>query len=170
MAFPMKELDVHNELLGDHAKLESVYREEGYLFFRDVLDRDAVNAVREKYFSILVDDYGVVDPGMAEPVWNGTDVSDFPVKVPEIYGSGCWEQFTSDPKINGFFEDVVGEPLNWVPSTEYRLNPRSRKSRRTSWQAATRTGSSTKASPSGRVGFRCPTSISSVVVLRSPRG
>lgn len=119
----MKELDVHNELLGNHEELERVYREEGYLFFRDVLDRDAVAAVRTKYFSILVDDYGVVDPGLTEPIWNGKDVSEFPVKVPEIYGSGVWEEFTANPKIHNFFEAVVGEPIAWVPSTEYRLNP-----------------------------------------------
>ncbi|MQY31572.1 hypothetical protein NRB56_71810 [Nocardia sp. RB56] len=123
MAFAMKELDVHNELLGNHDELERVYREEGYLFFRDVLDHDAVEAVRARYLSILVDDYGVVDPGHTEPIWNGKDVSDFPVKVPEIYGSGCWEEFTANPRIHAFFEEVVGEPISWVPSTEYRLNP-----------------------------------------------
>lgn len=119
----MKELDVHNGLLGDHERLNEVFREEGYLFFRDVLDRDAVEAVRTKYLSILVEDYGVVDPGQREPVWNGMDVSGFPVKVPEIYGSGTWEAFTASPRIHGFFEGVMGEPISWIPSTEYRLNP-----------------------------------------------
>jgi hypothetical protein len=119
----MKELDVHNDLLGDPEKMNKVFHEEGYLFFRNVLDRDAVEAVRRKYFSILVDDYGVIDPGQTDPVWNGNDVSNFPVKVPEIYGSGTWEAFTSDPKIHAFFEGVMGEPISWVPSTEYRLNP-----------------------------------------------
>jgi len=119
----MKELDVHNDLLGDHERLNEIFREEGYLFFRDVLDHDAVEAVRAKYFSILVDDYGVVDPGQTEPVWNGKDVSAFPVKVPQAYGSGTWEAFTRNPKIHAFFEDVMGEPITWIPSTEYRLNP-----------------------------------------------
>ena len=121
--FPMKELDVHNDLLGDHERLREVFREEGYLFFRDVLDHDAVEAVRDKYLSILVGDYGVVDPGRRDPVWNGTDVSEFPVKVPEIYGSGTWEAFTGNPRIHAFFEGVMGEPISWIPSTEYRLNP-----------------------------------------------
>lgn len=119
----MKELDVHNDLLGDHERLDEQFREEGYLFFRDVLDHDAVEAVRAKYLSILVDDYGVVDPGQREPVWNGKDVTSFPAKVPEIYGSGTWEAFTAHPKIHGFFEGVAGKPISWVPSTEYRLNP-----------------------------------------------
>ncbi|MDN5913586.1 MAG: phytanoyl-CoA dioxygenase family protein [Pseudonocardia sp.] len=123
MAFPMKELEVHNDLLDDHEAMEKQFREEGYLFFRGVLDPDAVEAVREKYFSILVEDYGVVDPGQDLPVWNGKDVSEFPIKVPEAYGSGTWEKFTSNPKIHAFFERVMGEPISWVPSTEYRLNP-----------------------------------------------
>jgi hypothetical protein len=119
----MKELDVHNGLLDDHEAMERQLREEGYLFFRGVLDSAAVERVRSRYFTILVDDYGVVDPGQAEPVWNGTDVSDFPVKVPQAYGSGIWEEFTANPRIHGFFEGVTGEPISWVPSTEYRLNP-----------------------------------------------
>jgi hypothetical protein len=119
----MKELDVHNHLLGDVERLNEVFREEGYLFFRDVLDHDAVEAVRTKYLSILVEDYGVVDPGLREPLWNGKDVSDFPVKVPQIYGSGTWEAFTANPNIHAFFEGVMGEPISWIPSTEYRLNP-----------------------------------------------
>jgi len=119
----MKELDVHNGLLGNHERLDEVFREEGYLFFRDVLDHDAVEAVRDKFLSIVVDDYGVVDPGQREPIWNGKDVSTFPVKVPEAYGSGTWEAFTANPKIHAFFEGVAGEPISWIPSTEYRLNP-----------------------------------------------
>lgn len=119
----MKELDVHNELLDDHEGMEKQFREEGYLFFRDVLDRAAVERVRARYFSILVHDYGVVDAGQTVPLWNGTDVSDFPVKVPEIYGSGCYEELVADPAVHGFFEHVMGEPISWVPSTEYRLNP-----------------------------------------------
>jgi hypothetical protein len=123
MAYAMKELDEHNHLLGDPAALNRVFEEEGYLYFRDVLDKDAVAAVREKYFSVLVNDYGVVDPGETEPVWNGNDVSNFPVKVPEVYGSGTYERFVENPAINEFFEGVVGEPISWIPSTEYRLNP-----------------------------------------------
>ena len=123
MLYPMKELDVHNDLLGDPAAMDEVFDDQGYLFFRDVLDRDAVEQVRQKYFSVLVDDYGVVDPGLTEPIWNGKDVSGFPVKVPEVYGSGTYEQFVSNPNIHGFFESVAGEPISWIPSTEYRLNP-----------------------------------------------
>lgn len=123
MAFAMKELVENNDLLDDHTALDEAYREQGYLFFRNVLDPDAVDAVRAKYFSILIDDYGMVDKGKTVPLWNGKDVSDFPVKVPEIYGSGVWEAFVANPKVHAFFEHVMGEPISWIPSTEYRLNP-----------------------------------------------
>lgn len=122
MAFPMKELAVHNELLDDPKAMAAQMKEEGYLFFRDVLDRAAVQRVRDKYLSVLIDDYGVVDPGTV-PRWNGKDVSDFPVKVPEVYGSGTYEEFVGDPNVHAFFERVMGEPISWIPSTEYRLNP-----------------------------------------------
>jgi hypothetical protein len=80
--------------------------------------------VTAKFMPILVNDYGVVDPGQREPVCNGKDVSGFPVKVPEAYGSGTWEAFTGNSRVHAFFEGVMGEPISWVPSTEYRLNPR----------------------------------------------
>lgn len=123
MSYAMKELEEHNHLLGDPEALNKVFEEEGYLYFRDVLDKEAVEEVRAKYFSVLVDDYGVVDPGQDQPIWNGKDVSSFPVKVPEVYGSGTYERFVANPAITRFFEDVVGEPISWIPSTEYRLNP-----------------------------------------------
>ncbi|MEU7811123.1 phytanoyl-CoA dioxygenase family protein [Pseudonocardia sp. NPDC049154] len=123
MAFPMKELDVHNGLLDDPKAMAAQMKEEGYLFFRDVLDRDAVEQVRQKYFSVLIEDYGVVDPGQTVPLWNGKDVSGFPIKVPEVYGSGTYEKFVGNPRIHAFFEKVMGEPISWIPSTEYRLNP-----------------------------------------------
>src|SRR5262245_8737558 len=98
----MKELVENNDLLGDQATLDAAWQEQGYLLFHDVLYSEAMEAVRTKYFSILVDDYGVVDEGRTAPVWNGKDVSAFPVKVPEIYGSGTWEAFVANPRIHGF--------------------------------------------------------------------
>ena len=37
---------VHNHLLGDHAALDEAMDRDGYWFFRDVLDRDAVARLR----------------------------------------------------------------------------------------------------------------------------
>ena len=119
----MKNLDIHNMMLGDRTLLSKTFEEQGYLYFRDVLDKEAIEEVRRKYFSILVDGYGVVDSGQERPIWNGKDISDFPETIPELEGTGFYEQFASHPKINAFFEDVIGEPITWLPNAEYRLKP-----------------------------------------------
>jgi hypothetical protein len=123
MVTAMPELEVHNELLGDPAGLRRKFEECGYLFFRDVIDADALAQVRAKYFDVAVNTYDVIDADQTEPLWNGNDISEFPRKVPELYGSGTWEKFVAEPAIHDFFEGIVGEPIGWIPSTEYRLNP-----------------------------------------------
>lgn len=123
MLYPMKELDVHNDLLGDVRKMDEVFDELGYLFFRDVLDHDAIDEARDSYLSVLADDYGLVNAGQKAPIWNGNDSSEFPFRVPEMYASKTYERFVGNPKIHAFFEGVAGEPISWIPATEYRLTP-----------------------------------------------
>ncbi|QIX53851.1 phytanoyl-CoA dioxygenase family protein [Rhodococcus sp. DMU1] len=122
-ASTLKALDVHNDLLDDREALEDVYRANGYLYFRDVLDRQAVEGVRAKFMSVLADQYGQVDAGAFEPVWNGNDLTDFPGRVPELEGSGIWQDFVAEPAINKFFEKVAGGPVIWNPNMEYRVKP-----------------------------------------------
>jgi Phytanoyl-CoA dioxygenase (PhyH) len=121
MTFAMKPVDVHNDLLGDREALDTVYAELGYLYFRDVLDPKAVAEVQARFVTVLVDNYGLVDPGQAEPMWNGKDLSAFPERVVELKGARTWESFVANPKINGLVEGVVGEPISWIPNTEHRV-------------------------------------------------
>src|SRR3546814_1120371 len=58
--------------------------EDGYVYFRDVLDQGAVGRLRQRYMDVLVD-WGVVDPGAREPIWNGADLSTFPVKIEPLH-------------------------------------------------------------------------------------
>ena len=52
---------VHNHLIGDHAALAEVIDRDGYWFFRDVLDKDAVARLRMVYTDEL-EKLGVIDP------------------------------------------------------------------------------------------------------------
>lgn len=122
-ASTLKSLDVHNDLLDDHDALEDAYRTNGYLYFREVLDRETVEGVRSEFMSVLTDRYKMVDAGTVEPVWNGRDVADFPVRVPELEGSGIWQNFVEVPVIKEFFEKVAGTSVIWNPNAEYRVKP-----------------------------------------------
>ena len=45
----MGEFQTTNHLLNDFEKLNATFREEGYLFFRNVLDADAVLKVKQDF-------------------------------------------------------------------------------------------------------------------------
>jgi hypothetical protein len=123
MAVVMKRLDVHNDLLDDREKLRRTYEEAGYLYFQGVLDLAALAEVQSRFVTVLVEDYGLVDPGQAVPMWNGKDLSEFPERVVELKSAKTWQSFVDNPKINGFVEGVVGEPISWIPNTEHRVKP-----------------------------------------------
>src|SRR3546814_19341213 len=71
---------------------------------------------------VLVD-WGVVDPGAREPIWNGADLSTFPVKIEPLHDARVWEEFVSDPAVDAFFTKLLGSPPFWLEITEYRITP-----------------------------------------------
>lgn len=117
----MKPFNVNNDLLGDRAGLDAALEEQGYLFFKGVVDRGALARVQARMRAALDGVYGLADAGSEFPVWNGGDLSVLPNKAPELYRHGVWEEFTSTPAVNGFFEGVAGEPITWIPIAEYRM-------------------------------------------------
>lgn len=61
-------LQAANHLLSDFEKLSAAYGEEGYLFFRNVLDSDAILKVKQEFVRVL-QKQGVVRAGESEPIW-----------------------------------------------------------------------------------------------------
>ena len=61
-----RELRTANEHLPQPGRLNAWYDEDGYLFFRDVLDRSAVADLRRDLIGLLIDK-GYVEPGSGEP-------------------------------------------------------------------------------------------------------
>lgn len=57
----MQELKTHNHLLGDLKALDKAWETDGYWFFRDVLDKDAVARLRQHWIDEL-ETNGVIDP------------------------------------------------------------------------------------------------------------
>ena len=47
------ELQTANHLLNDFERLNAAYREEGYLFFRNVLDSHAVLRTKQEFIRVL---------------------------------------------------------------------------------------------------------------------
>lgn len=118
----MKPLRAANHTVGAPAETLQQIEEEGYLFFHDVLDHGAVRRLKQKYLDVLVD-WEFVDRGAEEPIWNGKDLTDFPLKIEPLHDARVWEDFVSEPAIDPFFTKLLGAPPFWLEITEYRITP-----------------------------------------------
>lgn len=111
-----------NPVMGDRDALDRLWDERGYWLFKDVLDREAVGRMRRTFLDELVR-MGVVDEGQDDPIWNGKDLTDFPVKIEPLHDKRVWQDFVAEPTIDAFFKQLFGEDIFWVPIVEYRITP-----------------------------------------------
>ena len=116
----MKPLRTANHTVGNPARTAEMITEDGYLYFKDVLDHEAIARLKQKYLDVLVE-MGVVDAGATEPVWNGTDLSEFPVKIEPLHDMKAWESFVAEPRVHDFFNRLLGTEPFWLPIVEYRI-------------------------------------------------
>jgi hypothetical protein len=123
----MSELKTHNHLLGDLKGLDRAWLQDGYWFFKAVLDRGAVARLRGKYVAEL-ERHGVIDPPGGAPTeqgvrYNGRALEDFPVRMEPLAKREPWREFAAEPAIHEFFTRLLGAEPFWVPVAEYRATP-----------------------------------------------
>jgi len=124
----VRELKETNAYLGDRAALNQILQDQGYWFFKGVLDHGAVSEMRKHYNEVLKQ-WDLVKADEAEPVWNGGSLADIGdglnnSRIPELREKEVWETFVKNPKVNAFFESILGSPLEWITASDfYRLVP-----------------------------------------------
>ncbi len=118
----LKPLDVSNDWLGDPARLQEIFEQDGYLFFRDVLDKAALAKVRAVYLAEL-EHMGVTRAPQSDMAREDAALEEFPFKFPRIENSGAWEEFVRTPSIHAAFKQILGEAPYWLPQTEHRITP-----------------------------------------------
>lgn len=118
----LKPLHEANAFLDDTKTLDRMWAEDGYLFFRDVIDQDAIAELKKVYIDALIE-LGVVDAGATEPIWNGANVDGFPFKIGQIEKSKIWERFSSHPSVQALGARVFHDEPHFLPMTEYRVTP-----------------------------------------------
>jgi hypothetical protein len=123
----MRELNVANHLLGDRTALEKRFDEDGYLFFRNIMDQGAVARLRHTYLSTLRE-MGVVDPDSDEAIWNGAPLDDFVERMKTLTMKEPWKAFRDDPAIKKCLRELLGEDYIWLPLIVYRVTPPGRSS------------------------------------------
>jgi hypothetical protein len=121
------ELKVHNHLLGDLQALDRAWMQDGYWFFKSVLDRGAVARLRAKYIEEL-ERQGVTDPPGSSPTelsvrYNGGSLENFSYRMEPLVQREPWRAFAAEPTIHEFFTRLLGDEPFWVPIAEYRATP-----------------------------------------------
>lgn len=114
---PRLELQDSNHALGDSALLDALYEEQGYLLFRNVLDRGTIDRALRRMMKIMAG-YGVVAEDATEPVWAGKP-SPAGLEESPIF-SGICHELVEDPANEEFFHALLGEKPAGVPIVQYR--------------------------------------------------
>lgn len=118
----MGELYCSNAHLGDPAALAAAWDRDGYWFFRDVLDQDAVGRLRSVFLDEL-SQLGVVAPDDPVARYNGQSLEGFPRRMEPLAERKLWKPFVAEPAIHGFFKRLLADEPFWIPTVEYRATP-----------------------------------------------
>ena len=121
------EFKTHNDLIGNLAALDEAWERDGYWFFRDVLDKDAVGRLRATFVEEL-ERQGVIDPVGDAPTdrsvrYNGASLANYPFRMEPLADRQPWRAFVAEKPINDFFTRLFGDEPFWVPVVEYRATP-----------------------------------------------
>ena len=119
----MQALKETNSALGDRARLVSILEEQGYWFFKGVLDGKALETVRQHFMAELRS-RNLVEHGSNDAIWNQTTpiVMDDGVtnsRYPRMRDARVWETFVKHPEIVRFFSDLAGETPEWLTASDY---------------------------------------------------
>jgi ectoine hydroxylase-related dioxygenase (phytanoyl-CoA dioxygenase family) len=118
---PTREFEVCNDLLDDRAALEDFYSANGYLFFRDILDQNAIARARDAMLDIAANVYGLVEAGDHEARWTGRPLENWS-EAASVF-AGISRDLIEDPANLAVLEKILGEPACMVPNVQYRLYP-----------------------------------------------
>lgn len=119
----MQQLQETNYALGNRAELLTIMREQGYWFFRDVLDRQALATMVDRYMDELRD-RNLLNADSVEPVWNrqtplAIDDGVTSSRYPRLRDGRVWETFVKEPAIESFFAALAGEEPEWLTASDY---------------------------------------------------
>ena len=119
----------HNHLIGNLPALQEAMDRDGYWFFREVLDKNAVARLRRIYTDELeavgaIDPVGdtstaaSVRPNGRQPAIDINLISGMPFSRGSV-----WRSFVEDKPIHDFLVNLLGEEPFWKPSAVYRTTP-----------------------------------------------
>jgi len=108
---------ISNDLLDDPKRLGEIYQKEGYLYFRDILDKSAVLRVKEDFIGEL-QKQGYVKAGVAEPIWTGLESDS--IDSDKLYLLSSFEELIELQSLRQCLEKVYNGPVRISPSIGLR--------------------------------------------------
>lgn len=118
---PTRTFEICNDLLTDHAALDRFYEDNGYLFFRDVLDARSVADARQAMLDIAADSFGLVEKGDPLGRWTGKAHVSWSEEMPVF--AGISRKLVEHPANQDLLARILGQPACMVPMVQYRLYP-----------------------------------------------
>jgi ectoine hydroxylase-related dioxygenase (phytanoyl-CoA dioxygenase family) len=120
----MPDFKVSNHLLGDKTALDAAFARDGYLFFRDVVDREILGKLAQTFLSELKA-AGVVDPDAKAPIHNRSNARiDYDALAGmRLKQKSAWVEFVDHPGFVSFVEQVIGGKARRLPVAETRMIP-----------------------------------------------
>lgn len=107
-------------LLADPERLRDRWKNDGVLFFRNVINHSAIAKVRDEYL-VRLKEMGVVAGRDTEANWNGHDRLDGSLARP--IGDHVWRDLVADPSLDRVVRTFLGEAPTWVPIVVHRTAP-----------------------------------------------
>ncbi len=102
------EFQTANQYLDDNDTLNSVFDQQGYLYFRDVLDTSEVRAVKSDFVQEL-QRQGFAKPGCSDPIWTGKDLAE--LDDGRLYALDYYAKLLDTEVTQKLFERLFGEPV-----------------------------------------------------------
>jgi len=119
---PSRTFEVCNPLLGDGAAINRFYADNGYLFFRGVLDLASVERARDEMLAIAADKFGLVVRGDPTARWTGKPLGEEWSEENPAF-AGISRRLVEHPENLKVMAQCLGEPACIVPNVSYRLYP-----------------------------------------------
>ena len=119
-AASIDELPDSAPLLNDPEKLRARWEADGALYFKNIIDADAIAEVRNDYLGRLKDQ-GVVASGESQPIWNGVNRLDG--KLARPISDSVWQNLVAHPSFDAAVRSFLGEAPVWVPIVVHRSAP-----------------------------------------------
>lgn len=118
----MQDLSIANDLLeSGHEALWQRFERDGYLFFRDVLDKDAIARAR-KDVGGWFEREGLAEVKADRVVFIGHDMSALPSQPLPLHDQGTWQRLAADPSLQALLTLVFGDKPFILPLGEYQFS------------------------------------------------